>query len=52
MKGKLTLGKVLILFFAGLIFTFGGLYYDKILLSMGIYVLILATILLSMLKEE
>ena len=52
MKGKLSLGKGLILFFAGLIFYFGGLYYDKILLSMGVFVLILASILLTMLKED
>ena len=52
MKGKLTLGKVVILFFAGLMFAYGGLYYNKMLLSMGIFVLILASILLSMVRED
>ena len=51
MKSELTLGKIIILFFAGLIFAFGGLYYDKVLLSMGILVLILASILLSMVEK-
>ena len=52
MKGKISLGRVLILFFAGLIFYFGGLYFDKILLSMGVFVLILASILLTMVGED
>ena len=52
MKSKLSLGKVLILFFAGLIFYFGGLYYDKIFLSMGIFILIFASIFLTMVKGD
>ncbi len=52
MTFKLTLGKVIILFFAGLIFAFGGLYFDKILLSMGVYVIFLAAILLSMVEDD
>ncbi len=52
MKGKLTLGKVIILFGAGLIFAFGGLYFDKLLYSLGIYIIFLAGIFLTMVKED
>ena len=52
MKGKLSLGKVLVLSFAGLIFYFGGLYYDKIFLSMGVFILMFASIFFTMVKEE
>ncbi len=52
MTFKISLGKVLILFFAGLIFYFSGLYYDKIFLSMGVFVLILAGILFTMVKVD
>ena len=52
MKEKLKLGKVLILFGAGLIFAFGGLYFDKILLSLGIYVIFLAGIFLTIINTD
>ena len=52
MKSRLTLGQVTVLFFAGFLFIFTGVYYDKIILSTGIFILFLASIFLTMVKTD
>jgi len=52
MKPKLSIGKILILLVIGWLFAWCGLYYDKLILTMGIFVLFLASILFSILKRD
>ncbi len=52
MTSKLSLGQSIILCIAGLILAFGGFYYNKLILTMGLLILFMGSIFLSMRFKE
>lgn len=52
MKSKLTLGQSIVLCIAGLIIAGGGLYYNKLILTIGLLILFMGSIFLTMAKVE
>ncbi len=52
MKWQLTVNQTLMLFGAGLLFAFAGLYYNQMILTMGMFILFIVSIFLTMVGDD
>ena len=52
MTNQLKGSQALMLYGAGLILAIAGLYYDRVIMTIGIFILFITSILLTMVKED
>jgi len=52
MTSKLTTNQAIMLYGAGIIFAIAGLYYNKIIMTLGIFILFITSILLTTVGDD